>query len=117
MSGSGSGGSWVGSSDAEGSGGNQPSCYDLVERVHVSSPDRAVAEEIERGDILDVVVDQDDDTPLLLLVTPDGRTLGSVVPAKMARLIACILVEGVTYMAVVLEKEGGLIKVEIRAKE
>lgn len=115
MSGSGSGGSWGGFS-GEHEAGQQPSCYDFVERVHVSSPDPVVAGEVEVDEVLDVAVDSEN-PPLLLLKTQSEKNLGSVVPPGMARLLACILNEGVEYMAVVLEKDRGLIKVEIRAKE
>lgn len=115
MSGSGSGGSGIGyGGEPEAVG--QRSCYDFVERVRVSSPDPEVAREVEVGNVLDVTVDSEE-TPLLLLATPTGRILGSIVPSGMARLLVCILNEHVHFMAVVLEKNGGLIRVEIRAKE
>lgn len=111
MSGSSSGGGGYGGGD----GGEQPSCYDFVERVHVSSPNPAVAVKVKIDEVLDVTI-QSGNTPLLILETQSGEILGSVVPYKMARLLACILNEGVQYMAVILEMNQGLIKVEIRAK-
>jgi hypothetical protein len=86
-----------------------------VERAHVSSPDPEVLKSISIGTILDLEVDTST-TPLLLVKAPDGRTLGSVVPSRMARIVSCILNEGVQYMAVVLQINGGFVQVEIRAK-
>lgn len=96
-------------------GREQLSCYDIVDRVHVSSPDPAIARKLNIGDVLDVTI-QTGNSPLLLLETQSREILGSVVPSRMARLLACISNEGVQYMAVILEINQGLIKVEVRAK-
>lgn len=114
MSGSSSGGSFGGFSGGDESS-DRPSCYDFVERVHVSSPDPAVAVKVKINEVLDVTI-QAGTTPILILETQSKEILGSVVPSKMARLLACIADEGVHYMAVILEINQGLIKVEIRAK-
>lgn len=111
---SGGGNGYVSDASGDGGGRNTP-CHSIVERAHVSSPDPEVLKTIAIGTILDLEIDTST-TPLLLVIVPDGRTLGSVVPSRMARIVSCILDEGVEYMAVVLHIDGGFVQVEIRAK-
>lgn len=111
---SGGGNGYVSDTGGDG-GGRTTACHSIVERAHVSSPDPEVLKKITIGTILDLKIDTSS-TPLLLVIAPDGRTLGSVVPSRMARIVSCILNEGVEYMAVVLQIDGGFVQVEIRAK-
>lgn len=112
---SGGGNGYVSDAGGDGGGGRTTPCHSIVERAHVSSPDPEVLETIAIGTILDLEIDTSS-TPLLLVIAPNGRTLGSVVPSRMARIVSCILDEGVEYMAVVLQINGGFVQVEIRAK-
>lgn len=98
-----------------GQGKSEISCYSIVQTCHVSSPDPEIIRQIAKNDVLDVVVDQTS-TPLLLVKKPDGQILGSVVPPLMARIVSCIIEQGVDYMAVVLDIQGGMVQVQIRAK-
>ena len=114
MSGSGSS---VGSGGGGDFGGDAPlSCYKIIESLFISSPEPEVLKTLEINQILDVLLDEEGTTPLLLVKTADGRTAGSVVPNNMPRLIQCMTDEQVSYMAVVTSIDDGLVRVSLRAK-
>ena len=105
------------SGGGSGSGGDAPlSCYKIIESLFISSPEPDVVESLEIGDVLDVVLEDEGSTPLLLLITQAGETAGSVVPNNMPRLVQCLTVEQVPFMAVVTSIDDGLIRVSVRAK-
>ncbi|HWB04280.1 MAG TPA: hypothetical protein VG796_14725 [Verrucomicrobiales bacterium] len=112
---SGSGSSSYYTSDSDG-GSPQDDCLTLIERVYLSSPDAAVVAKIEPKTILEVSLTQSGTVTLLQAITEEGEIAGSLIPKSMAKLIRCITAEGVSYIAIVLEKHGGAVQLEIRPK-
>lgn len=109
---SGGGGSgYVGSSSGGGVGGNGSDDCDIVEKVPLNSPKKAVTVKLTVGDNLDVVLVGKS----LVARNEDGNDAGSLTPRSLARLIACIE-KGTGYVAAVVKLAGGACEVEIRRK-
>jgi hypothetical protein len=110
MSGGGGGG-YVGGGDGGRSGGGGSDDCDIVEKVPLNSPKKAVLATLKVGQDLDVVLVNKS------LVARDkaGHDAGSLTPRSLARLIACIE-EGNEYLAAVVKVVGGACEVEIRRK-
>ncbi len=110
MSGS-SGSDGYGPSDGGGAGVD---CHHFVERLQLSSPNPPVVGNLNLGEVLSVALNQSGSVPILEAITVSQQVAGSLIPRGMARLIEC-MGQGVNYSATILEINGGLVNVEIRA--
>jgi hypothetical protein len=106
MSGSGGGGG--------SGGGDEPfNCERLVERTSLSSPVPEVVASLKENDFLQVQLGRQGEAEILQAVDLSGNIAGSLVPPSLPRFIGCIR-QGSSYIAVIQEKIGGRIRVEIR---
>ena len=108
MSGSGGGGG-----GGRGGGDEHFNCETLVERTSLSSPVPEVVAALEKNDSLEVQIGRHGEAEILQAVDRNGDIAGSLVPPSLPRFIMCIR-QGSSYVAVVQEKDGGRIRVEIR---
>jgi hypothetical protein len=110
MSGSNSGRSH---GDGGGGGEEQFDCLTLVERTFLNSANPAVVAALPIGAELEVTLSQQGDIDILLAVAAAGAVAGSLTPSRLPRFLGCIK-NGIRYVAVIQEKDGGRIRVEIR---
>jgi hypothetical protein len=96
-----------------GGGEEQFNCLTLVERTYLNSAVPAVVAALAVGSELEVSLRQQGDTDVLLALDASGAVAGSLTPSRLPRFLSCIR-EGVRYVAVIQEKDGGRIRVEIR---
>lgn len=109
MSGSNSGRSY-----GDGGGGEEQfDCLTLVERTFLNSANPVVVGALAVGAELEVSLSQQGDIDVLLALDPAGAVAGSLTPSRLPRFLKCIR-DGVRYVAVIQEKDGGRIRVEIR---
>ena len=109
MSGGGSGGS-----PYDTTGEVQIDCAKLVERTYINSAVPELVAPIKVGDALGVEVRIVDGAATLIAFNDQHQIVGSLTPPRLPQIVAC-LQKGFSYEAIVLEKSGGRIKVEIRA--
>jgi hypothetical protein len=96
-----------------GAGGEGFDCQTLVERTSLSSPVPGVVSKLKDGDQLQVAIDQQGGVEVLQALDSAGAVAGSLVPRSLPRFIKCIN-EGFEYVAVVQQRDGGRVRVEIR---
>jgi hypothetical protein len=106
-------GSSSGRSYGDGGGEEQFNCLTLVERTYLNSAVPAVVDTLAVGAELEVSLRQQGDTDVLLALDSMGNIAGSLTPSRLPRFLACIR-DGVQYVAVIQEHDGGRIRVEIR---
>jgi hypothetical protein len=70
-----------------------------------------VADELAPGDLLEVVL-RDEQPPLVVAVSQNGRDAGGILPT--GRLIECLR-QGFRFEAEVTSRTGGAVQVEVRA--
>ena len=86
---------------------------DVYEETDVQSPDAEVAETVKPRDTLHVEL-VSEGRARLRAVTCEKKVLGGLIPASLPRIVKCIREEGVVYVADVIKKDGGRIRVLIR---
>jgi hypothetical protein len=91
----------------------QVDCSTLVERTFLNSPVPAVVATLKVGDILQVTLSTVNSATILEAVADGGDIAGSLTPARLPQIVECIG-KGFTYVAIVQEKNGGSVRVEIR---
>ena len=91
--------------------GDDP-CARLSFSAYISSPDPDVVPDLEVGDILDVVLTDNDGVPLVELRTDDASVAGTLT-TNLGRLLPCI--ERRAYVAEVTSIDGGAVQVDVRA--
>ena len=96
-----------------GGGGESFNCQTLVERTSLSSPVPEVVSKLHEGDQLRVTISQLGGVEVLQALDGDGEIAGSLVPQSLPRFIMCIR-QGVEYVAVIQQRDGGRVRVEIR---
>ena len=84
------------------------SCENLVLFVTLSSPIEVAIKDIEKGDILEVVQNNE----VVQVLNKNGEPAGSILSGSQAKLLKCI-VEGTEYAALVTEKKGAYCRVKI----
>lgn len=87
-------------------------CETSIIRTNVSSIDLAVLAKHKQGDILEVVINQND---ALILEDGNGETLGAILHSNTPDIIDCIK-QGATYEAEILKINTPACQVEIRRK-
>lgn len=99
-----------------GSGAFDPGddCESLVLNTHISSPKEDVVDQVQVGDVLDVSVQMQGATSVVV-VLHKGHMAGGLAAPQVAKLRECIQ-KGTVYIATVTEKNAGLIKVRVTAK-
>lgn len=107
MSGSGGGGS------GGGFGSVPDSCAALVFDTQLSSPKQAVVAMIQIGDEL-TLVSQTFGATTVVYALHNGQIAGGLASPLVQRLRECIA-EGTQYVATVLAKNGGQVRVRVRA--
>lgn len=105
MSGSGGGGGGGYIQDFE------VTCDRLTLEVQLGSPQQAVIDQIEIGATLEVAV-QLVGTSMVVVVLHRGQVAGGIAHSSIQRLRECIN-EGTVYVATVLSKNGGQVRVRI----
>jgi hypothetical protein len=106
-----------------GSGGNhdwdrtekQFDCAGLIERTLINSAVPAVVAGLKVTDVLQVTLSSIGGAQILQAITSTGAIAGSLTPPRLPQIIECIG-NGFVFVAVVLEINGGAVKVEIRAE-
>ncbi|WP_339535510.1 hypothetical protein [Pseudomonas hunanensis] len=88
-----------------------PACETLELFTQLSSPKEDVVDEIEIGDILEVVIITQNSFSTVQVLWR-GRLAGGIASPDIQVLQRC-LSEGVIYLAEVMEKSGGEIRVRI----
>lgn len=88
-------------------------CENLVINTHLSSPDPAVLETLEEGDILTIRV-QGDQGPIQA-VDDAGVVAGNIISREQARLLQCIN-EGTQYVADVISIRKAHCDIQIHAQ-
>lgn len=111
MSGGGSSGHYYDS----GGGSTQIPCANLIERTYVNSPVPGIVAALKAGDVLEVQLQVGTQPAALLAVAASGSTAGTLTPPRLPQIIDCMQ-QGYLYIALVLEVNGGQVKVEIRPK-
>lgn len=107
MSGPGnSGSSWVNPSPQD------ENCAGLIFNTNLASPQSAVINDLEEGDLLNVKAVREQG-PIQAFDAQD-RLAGSIISRQQVRLLNCIN-GGTEYVAQVLSIEGGQCNVEVRA--
>jgi hypothetical protein len=106
MSGSGDKGSWVPK--------NSDACETLTQVLPLNSPNQAVLNKIRKGNLLDVVA-MPSNGVVLVYALFQGEIAGSITSTIFQRIAECIE-QGFSYVAEVVEIQGGVCKVKIRVK-
>lgn len=110
-----SGGDYSTPAGTSGIGGDGESdCASLFDRTILNSPDPNVLSQLGKGDVLPLILREDGGRKILLAVTQEGAPAGSVTSALLSRLVNCIEIEGVGYVAIVENIDGGKCTVQIR---
>ncbi|MBN9395462.1 MAG: hypothetical protein J0H83_09470 [Candidatus Melainabacteria bacterium] len=89
-------------------------CESLVLNTHISSPKEDVVDQLKVGDVLDVSVQMQGATSVVV-VSHNGQMAGGLAAPQVAKLRECIQ-KGTRYIATVTEKNAGLTKVRVTAK-
>jgi hypothetical protein len=90
-------------------------CSEFVEKTPLSSPKPAILKKLEKGDVLDVVLQKHRDSPSTVVAAKDTEIAGSIISARSPQLIRC-LERGFEFEAEIVQLEGGLCTVQVRAK-
>lgn len=98
-----------GGGDGSGGGGSDP--CDVIETVPLNSPQPAVVNMLNVGDVLDVVLNTAGPRPVLELQR-NGQRAGALTHRNHLNLINCI-VSGRAYQAVVVKRTGGAVEVRV----
>ncbi len=88
-------------------------CTTLVIRTKLASPVRQVVDEINIGDLLNVVLSPPSGP--VSIVTQGGKTAGAILPMDLNALIECIS-DGHEYVAKVIEINMGNCEILIKHK-
>ncbi|TXF82498.1 hypothetical protein FUA23_21810 [Neolewinella aurantiaca] len=94
-------------------GGGAEDCGSLRIITSVASPDSDVLVDVSEGDILNVRTLSNEGP--VIIETPDGRVVGSVLSREMIRLISCIN-NGIEFNAVVNSISDGRCVIEISSE-
>ena len=108
----------MGGSDRSGSRrGPQPSnrCADFDEKVPLSSPKAAVLRNLVVGDVLEVALQPHRDGFPTVIALHGRQIAGSILSARLPFLIRCMQ-DDHEFEAEVVELDGGLCTVKVRAK-
>ena len=89
-------------------------CESIFETTILNSPNPEVLGRLSEGDVLGLQIQSRGPRKLLVAVDSEGAPAGSITTASLSRIIRCIEREGYSFIATVLEIEGGKCTVEIR---
>lgn len=90
-------------------------CARLIERTLINSPVPEVVQRLDGGALLRVTLSNLNGAQVLQAVAENGDVAGSLTPPSLPQIIECIG-KGHSYVAIVLDRDGGNIRVEIRAE-
>lgn len=90
-------------------------CSEFVEKTPLSSPKPAVLKKLQKGDVLDVILQKNRDRPSTVVAAKDMDIAGSIISARSPQLVRC-LERGYDFEAEIIQLDGGLCTVEVRAK-
>lgn len=91
---------------------NNENCEGLVINTNLATPQAVVINNLTVGDIL-IIQTVSDQGPIQAL-NSNGDLAGNIVSREQVRLLAC-MVNGIEYIAEVLDIENGQCRVQIRA--
>ncbi len=94
-----------------GGGSSSANCAAPRSDKPLQAPNEAVVDTLSVGDVLHLSL-QENPTPVIAVVTDDGRQAGAVIPDEF--LISC-LQQGVEYTATVVSIRGGHVMLRIAA--
>jgi hypothetical protein len=100
-----------GLSDFSAGGSAASPCESVRLERTLEAPVPGVADELMVGDVLDVVL-RDEQPPLVVVVDQAGQDAGGIVPT--GQLIDCLR-QGFRFEAEVTRRSGGAIQIEVRA--
>lgn len=98
-----------------GGGGPDVDACDIVQTAALNSPQPAVVGRLIVGDVLDVVLGGSTARPILEVREPSGAIAGSLTHRGHVAIIDCIA-QGHTYVAVVVQKSGGMVTVRVQRR-
>ncbi len=88
-------------------------CRELIINTNLSSPRPNVVDNLNEGDILSVSAASASGP--LQVINDQGEVAGNIISREQARLLNCIVNEGIEYQAEILSIDEGLCQVQIRA--
>ncbi len=89
-------------------------CASLFDKTILNSPNPEVLVQLDKGAILPLVILTQEGRRLLIALGPDGQPAGSITSAALAKIFSCIEDEGFSFVAEVIEINGGACSVYIR---
>jgi hypothetical protein len=89
-------------------------CASLFEKTVLNSPDPLVLAQLKKGDVLSVAILPRGTKKVLVALASDGRPAGSITSAALAKIISCIENEAFSFVAEVVDIQGGACTVFIR---
>ena len=104
-----------GSGGGGGGGGPDVDACDIVQTAALNSPQPAVVGRLIVGDVLDVVLGGTVARPILEVREPSGAIAGSLTHRGHVVIVDCIA-QGNSYVAVVVQKSGGMVTVRVQRR-
>ena len=102
------GGTWVDQTGDE--------CATLAQQTVLNSPNQAVLQVLQKGDILDVVVRKTASGTVVVEALHNGQVAGAITSSIIQRLAECVE-QGHDYVAEVIDDvQGGVCRVHVHSK-